>query len=85
VSDNDDPGITYSLISVTSNEPDSGLSLEDLPNDIVIVNSTTFRLRAERDENGPGRTYTVTYQATDACGNTTVASATVFVPHNQGN
>jgi hypothetical protein len=44
------------------------------------VDDDTLRLRAERDENGTGRTYTVTYRATDACGNATTDSATVTVP-----
>ncbi|MCI0575287.1 MAG: lamin tail domain-containing protein [Chloroflexi bacterium] len=83
VNDNADPAAVWNLVSVTSSEPDSGLDPQDLPNDIVIVDSTTFLLRAERGEDGPGRTYSVTYQATDACGNVTVATATVFVPHDQ--
>jgi hypothetical protein len=33
---------------------------------MVRVDSDTFRLRAERDENGTGRIYTVTYRATDS-------------------
>ena len=49
-------------------------------NDVVVLNDTTFRLRAERDENGSGRVYTLTYRATDACGNSVEASATVSVP-----
>jgi endo-1,4-beta-xylanase len=45
-----------------------------------MVNQTTFQLRAERNENGSGRVYTITYRATDACGNATTKSATVTVP-----
>src|SRR5262249_46538356 len=41
-----------------------------------------FSLRAERNANGPGRTYTVTYRAFDASGNSTDASTPVFVPHD---
>jgi len=55
-----------------------------VPNDIVIVNDLTFKLRAERSDSGDGRVYTITYQATDACGNTTLATVTVTVPHDQG-
>jgi hypothetical protein len=82
VSDNFDPNPTITLVSVTSNEPDSGLDDEDLPDDIVIVDDFHFRLRAERSENGSGRIYTITYIVTDACGNSTTASVTVTVPHN---
>ena len=40
-------------------------------------------LRAERDSGGPGRTYTITYSATDEVGHTTLASAIVQVPHDR--
>jgi predicted extracellular nuclease len=84
VSDDRDPDPSVELVSVTSSEPDEGLGDEDVPNDIVVVDESTFRLRAERSDTGPGRMYTITYRATDACGNETTAPATVLVPHNQG-
>ena len=83
VSDNADPAPAL-VVSVTSNEPDNGLGDGDKPNDIVIVDNFTFKLRAERSGTGNGRIYTITYRATDACGNTRVATATVTVPHSQG-
>ncbi len=85
VSDNFDPNVVVSLVSVTSNEPDEGLGDGDTPNDIVIVDDFTFQLRAERSGTGTGRVYTITYQAVDSCGNTTLASVTVTVPFSQGN
>lgn len=85
VTDDADPNVTLSLLSVTSNEPDDGLGDGDTPNDIVVVDSVNFQLRAERSGNGEGRVYTVTYQATDACGNTATASVTVTVPKSKGN
>jgi uncharacterized protein len=78
--DNFDPHPTLVLVSVTSNEPDNGLGDGDMPDDIVILDDFTFDLRAERSGLGNGRIYTITYQATDSCGNTSIASATVFVP-----
>jgi PKD domain len=42
-----------------------------------------FLLRAERSGKGHGRIYTVTYNATDLAGNTTVKSAEVKVPHDR--
>jgi predicted extracellular nuclease len=78
-----DPNATVTLLSVTSNEADDGLGDGDTPNDIVIVDDYTFNLRAERSGTGDGRIYTITYQATDACGNSTQATATVTVPHEQ--
>jgi uncharacterized protein len=80
--DNFDPNPTITLISVTSNEPDEGLGDGDMPNDIVIVDDYTFRLRAERSGLGEGRIYTVTYLVKDACGNETYATATVTVPRD---
>ncbi|MEE9617046.1 MAG: ExeM/NucH family extracellular endonuclease, partial [Anaerolineae bacterium] len=82
--DNLDPNPAVALLSVTSNEPDDGLGDGDTPDDIVIVDDFTFELRAERSGTGDGRIYTITYEVTDACGNSTVATATVTVPHNQG-
>jgi endonuclease/exonuclease/phosphatase family metal-dependent hydrolase len=84
ISAGDDAGAspTVTFLSATSNEPDDapGGSDGNTTNDIVKLTDTTFRLRAERDENGTGRIYTITYRASDACGNTTTASATVTVP-----
>jgi hypothetical protein len=76
-------GTTLELLSVTSNEPDDGLGDGDTPDDMVIVDDYTFDLRAERSALGDGRIYTITYQATDACGNVTVATATVTVPRDR--
>jgi len=84
VSDNFDPSPVVELVSITSSEPDNGLGDGDFPNDIVIVDDFNFKLRAERSgTNGEGRTYTITYRVTDACGNFAEQSVTVFVPFSQ--
>jgi len=82
VTDNVDPSVVATLSSVTSNEPDDGVEDGSTVNDIVIVDDHTFLLRAERSSAGTGRLYTVTYGATDECGNTATATATVSVPIN---
>jgi hypothetical protein len=82
-SDNFDPDPTVKLLSVTSDEPDNGRDDGTTKNDIVIVNDTTFELRAERSDRGDGRTYTITYEVTDDCGNTARDSATVTVPKHE--
>lgn len=80
--DDTDPSPTVGLVSVTSNEPDDAPGGNDgnTTNDVVKVDDYTFRFRAERNEKGAGRTYTVTYRATDASGNSATRSATVTVP-----
>ncbi len=75
--------VDVSLLSVTSDEPDNGLGDGDTPNDIVIVNDLTVKLRAERSGTGDGRVYTLTWQATNSCGATVTTTATVNVPKSQ--
>jgi hypothetical protein len=76
------------LASVTSSEPDNGLGDGDTTGDVAGAALGTpdrvFSLRAERAGSGPGRTYTVTYRATDPSGNTATGSATVVVPARAG-
>jgi hypothetical protein len=78
-----DPSPTLTLVSVTSNEPDNGKGDGNTTNDIVILGNNMFRFRAERSGTGQGRTYTITYRATDASGNSAEASVTIMVPHNK--
>jgi hypothetical protein len=80
--DSVDPGPEISFVSATSSEPDDAPGGADgnTRNDVVVDGETTFRLRAERSENGPGRVYTLRYRAQDACGNAVEQSATVLVP-----
>jgi predicted extracellular nuclease len=84
LSDDTDPAPQLSLVSVTSNEPDDGADDGNTSDDIVILDDTHFRLRAERSGAGMGRVYTVTYRATDGCGNSATQSATVGVPVSRG-
>jgi hypothetical protein len=83
-----DPAPKVELVSVTSNEPDNGLGDGDTSNDISGATLGTddryVQVRAERAGGGSGRVYTFTYRVTDASGNSTEASATVTVPHDQG-
>jgi predicted extracellular nuclease len=84
VADDDDPQPVVELISATSSESDDGLGDGDTENDIQSVDGFTINLRAERGDKKAGRTYTLTYRATDGCGNSVDAQATVIVPANQG-
>ncbi|MEO6723214.1 MAG: T9SS type A sorting domain-containing protein [Ferruginibacter sp.] len=77
------PGAVVSL-SVKSNEPQTGTGRSDLPNDWQVMSADRVRLRAERNELGTGRIYTITIKATDAAGNITKKEVYVTVPLNQG-
>lgn len=92
-SDACDPSPTVNRKSITMNEGqvtntydpnyDDTVGDGNTVDDIQIDADGNISLRAERSGTGTGRVYTVTYQATDASGNTADASATVTVPHDQ--
>jgi hypothetical protein len=87
VSDNCDPDPDIVLVSVDCDEPDNALGVGDgnTINDIQNVDIGTedyaLSLRAERQGEGDGRIYTITYEAIDDFGNSTTATATVIVPY----
>ena len=80
VSDDFDDDVEVTLVSAVSDEPDNGDGDGNTTDDIVVLSDTEFKVRAERSGTGAGRTYTFTWEATDDAGNTSTASATVFVP-----
>ncbi|WP_009630497.1 choice-of-anchor X domain-containing protein [Synechocystis sp. PCC 7509] len=84
VSDNIDPNPTVSLLSITSNEGQNVRGDGNTSTDIQTKPNGQVFLRAERSGTGTGRIYTLTYQATDAAGNISQATAEVKVPHNKG-
>jgi hypothetical protein len=87
VSDTCDPSPTVRLVSVTSNESDNGTGDGNTTSDIQGAtfgqDDREFQLRAERSGSGNDRVYTITYEATDASGNSTIRQATVAVPKSQ--
>ncbi len=72
----------FTLVSVTSNQAQSGLARDDVAGDILDWDlgtaDTIGQLRAERY--GGTRTYTLTYQGKDLAGNTKNCQTTVTVP-----
>ncbi len=69
------------LESITANEP---LGADDIADAQFGTDDRQFQLKADRlGTDREGRTYTVTYSATDATGNKSTASATVTVPHDR--
>ena len=78
-------GVKSVIISkVTSDElEDSGGDGNTLNDIVIAANCKSLQLRAERDEEGDGRVYTITVQVTDASGNVGTATARVLVPKSQ--
>ncbi len=76
-----DPHPTVDLVSITANE---ALAPGDIQGAVLGAYTLSFKLSATRLGSGTGRVYTVTYQAKDIAGNSSLASATVIVPHDQG-
>jgi len=80
---------TIALVSVESSEPDdaAGGGDGDTLNDVQGAEAGTpdlaFALRAERAGSGPGRSYHVSYSATDTSGNAAEAGASVLVPRGK--
>ena len=76
--------VTWLIIGVSSNEAENAKGSGHTAPDWEITGDHTLTLRAERAGKGSGRVYTITIQATDIGGNSTQASVTVRVPHDQG-
>jgi hypothetical protein len=85
VADNCGSGLAVAITNVVSDEPDDAKGGGDgkTTNDIVIVNSSKVKLRAERAGNGDGRVYKITVTAEDGSGNTAQATCEVIVPHDR--
>lgn len=72
------PSVT--LESIVSNETTGAGDIADAA---FGTDDRSFSLRATRLGQGTGRTYTVTYRASDTAANSATAAAAVVVPHNQ--
>jgi hypothetical protein len=76
------PFSSVRIVSVTSNEPETGLWADDNGSDWEITDSGNLKLslRAERDDKGSGRIYTIWIEGRDARGNDYLCSTTITVP-----
>ncbi len=83
------PPPLYTLLAVTSSEPDDapgnsdGKTTGDIQGASIGQSDFSVSLRAERDAHGPGRIYEITYRASNAAGEL-IASASILVPHDLG-
>jgi uncharacterized repeat protein (TIGR01451 family) len=88
VSDNCDGSISVSNVTiqlVTSDELENGPGSGNTTNDIVIASDCkSVQLRAERENAGNGRVYTITFKVTDSAGNVGTKTSKVHVPKNLG-
>ena len=76
-------GADCAILSVVSDEADSGLFDDDLPGDIEITPPLGLKLRAELDPDGNGRVYTVTVECVDTNGNSATKDVSVVVPRKK--
>ncbi|PYS51289.1 MAG: hypothetical protein DMF68_04595 [Acidobacteria bacterium] len=73
------------IAKVTSDEAENANGSGNTLNDIVIAGDCkSVQLRAEREQSGNGRVYTITFRVRDSAGNETTRTAKVTVPVNSG-
>jgi hypothetical protein len=63
-------------LSVTSNKPERDAD------DIVIIDNSTFEVRARHNTHGASRIYTARFKVADSSGNVQEATCTLYVPQN---
>lgn len=83
VTDPQGQNVTITFLSVTQDEPVAGPGQNSAP-DAEGLGTPIASLRAERDGNGNGRVYEITFEARDAGGAAAVGSVRVCVPHDRG-
>lgn len=81
VADALDPRPRVALVSITCD--DACDANQDIAGASFGADDRQFELRAKRRGSRSGRTYTITYSATDAAGNTGTGVTIVVVPHDQ--
>ena len=81
----DNCGIANTQISVSSDEPVQSREKDDQSPDWQILDTHHIRLRAERLENGNGRTYSIKVTTTDVSGNKNTSTVAVKVPKSISN
>ncbi|MDO8632176.1 MAG: hypothetical protein Q7R41_16965, partial [Phycisphaerales bacterium] len=78
-----DANAVGTIVSIYSDEPEDSNGDGNTTDDIDIVDEHTFRVRSERQGDGNGRVYGVSFIVTDSAGNTSEEKCSVSVPHDQ--
>jgi hypothetical protein len=76
VTDPDGDTVSIEITDITNNETGSA--------DAAGIGTNTAQVRASRNGKGSGRTYTISFTASDDQGGSTSGSVQVVVPHDQG-
>ena len=71
------------IADVTINEPNSVALSGNTMEDVMVNIYGILYLRAKRSETKSDRTYTITFEAQDNCGNISTKSVNVTVPHDR--
>jgi hypothetical protein len=79
--DADSDPLTYSVRSVTQDEPVLGMGSGDVAPDAALSTTGDLSLRAERQGPGDGRVYRIKLKVSDGKGGSCEATVTVGVPH----
>jgi len=81
-SDGCDTSVNLNSVVISKVTSDEGTSASG---DILIAaDCKSVQLRQDRNGNGDGRVYTITFRVSDSAGNSTTTTAKVTVPHDQG-
>ncbi len=70
----------FLLVAIGDSQDNANEDVVDFEIDTADTNGS---VRSRRDGNGPGRTYTLTYESSDPFGNTASCEAEIVVPHDQ--
>ena len=82
--DPDGDALTYTITSVTQDEPVIGPPGTTSPDAMKASEPNAVLLRAERDPRGDGRVYTISFRVDDSAGGSCEGTAFVTVPRKKG-
>jgi hypothetical protein len=84
VADAGDSAPSVRIVSVTATDGGTCFPTSLSSADWNVTGALTADLRCEREGRGSGRTYVLAVSCTDAAGNSSVGTVSVFVPHDNG-